>query len=106
MLRYCTVEETRKKCWLGTVSAGTPLTLDTEPIITRILELRHELATLLGYANYADMQAAQRMMGSAEKALAFVNEMLHLSKPAWDAYVAAEMVIYISTKTNASVVQW
>lgn len=91
VLRYCTVAETRKKCWLGTVSAGTPLTLDTAPIITRILELRHELASLLGYANYADMQAAQRMMGSGENALAFVNEMLHQSKPAWDAYVAAEM---------------
>ncbi len=91
VLRYCKVEKTRQKCWLGTVSTGTPLTLDTEPIIARILELRHELATLLGYSDYADMQAAQRMMGSGKRALAFVDEMLQQSKPAWDAYVAAEM---------------
>ena len=70
VLRYCKVAETRRKCWLGTTSAGTPRTLDTEPLVARILELRHELATLLGYANYADMQAARRMMGSGEKALA------------------------------------
>lgn len=91
VLRYCKVAETRRKCWLGTTSAGTALTLDTEPIIARILELRHELATLLGYAHFADMQAAQRMMGSGEKALAFVDDMLQKSKPAWDAYVAGEM---------------
>ena len=91
VLRYCKVAETRRKCWLGTTSAGTPRTLDTEPLVARILELRHELATLLGYANYADMQAARRMMGSGEKALAFVDDMLQKSKPAWDAYVAAEM---------------
>lgn len=91
VLRYCQVAETRRKCWLGIHSPGTPRTLDTEPLIARILELRHELATLLGYANFADMQTAQRMMGNGEKALAFVDEMLRQSKPAWDAYVAAEL---------------
>ena len=91
VLRYCKVEETRRKCWLGTTSAGTARALDTEPLIARILELRHELAALLGYAHYADMQAAQRMMGSGQRALNFVNEMLEASKPAWDAYVAAEL---------------
>lgn len=45
----------------------------------------------MGYANYADMQTARRMMGSGAKALAFVDEMLQKSKPVWDAYVAAEM---------------
>ena len=91
VLRYCKVAETRRKCWLGTTSTGTARALDTEPVIVRILELRHELATLMGYANYADMQTARRMMGSGAKALAFVDEMLQKSKPVWDAYVAAEM---------------
>ncbi len=91
VLRYCQVEETRRLCWQGIHSAGTARTLDTEPIIHRILELRHELANLLGYANFADKEAAHRMMGSGEKALAFINEMLTASKPAWDAYVADEM---------------
>ena len=91
VLRYCHVAETRRKCWLGTTSAGTARALDTEPVVARILELRHELATLMGYASYADMQTARRMMGSGEKALAFVDDMLQKSKPAWDAYVAAEL---------------
>lgn len=91
VLRYCEVEEIRRQCWLGTTCAGTARALDTEPIIVRILELRHELATMLGYANFADMQAARRMMGSGQKALDFVNDMLQASKPAWEAYVADEL---------------
>lgn len=94
VLKYCTVAETRRKCWLGTTSAGTSRTLNTEPIIDRILKLRHELATLLGYANFADKEAAHRMMGNGQNALDFVNNMLDKSKPAWDAYVAAEMKRY------------
>ena len=94
VLRYCKVEETRRQCWLGTTSAGTKYALDTEPLIKKILELRHELANLLGYANYADMQAARRMMGTGQKALDFINDMLERSKPAWDAYVAAELNRY------------
>ena len=91
VLRYCNVEKTRRQCWLGTTSAGTTRAFDTEPLIRKILELRHELATMLGYANYADMQAARRMMGTGQNALDFVNDMLQKSKPTWDAYVAAEM---------------
>ena len=94
VLRYCKVEETRRQCWLGTTGAGTKYALDTEPLIKKILELRHELANLLGYANYADMQAARRMMGTGQKALDFINDMLERSKPAWDAYVAAELKRY------------
>ena len=94
VLQYCEVPETRRRCWLGVTSAGTSRTLDTEPIIARILELRHELANLRGYKNFADMEAAHRMMGSGEAALAFINDLLERSKPAWDAYVASEMQRY------------
>ncbi len=94
VLKYCTVAETRRKCWLGTTSPGTARTLDTEPILHRILELRHELANLLGYKNFADKEAAQRMMGNGETALAFVDNMLAATKPMWDAYVADELKRY------------
>ena len=94
VLKYCTVSETRRKCWQGTTSPGTKKTLDTEPLIHRILELRHELATIMGYKNFADKEAALRMMGSGEKALAFVDDLLSKSKPAWDAYVADEIKRY------------
>ncbi|MBR2125243.1 MAG: hypothetical protein IJ943_00735 [Akkermansia sp.] len=108
VLRYCNVAETRRKCWRGTTSAGTARTLDTEPLIHRILELRHELATLLGYDNFADKEAAHRMMGTGQRALAFVDDMLAKTKPAWDAYIAAELRRYskASGKQLTAVAPW
>ncbi|MBQ1961301.1 MAG: hypothetical protein II349_07235 [Akkermansia sp.] len=91
VLAHCTVEETRKACWPGTNTVGTAQAGDNEPVVARIMELRQELAELLGFRHFADMKAATLMMGSGEKALAFVDEMLRLSKPAWDAHVAEQM---------------
>lgn len=91
VLACCTVEATRKACWPGTNTVGTAWAGDNEPVVARIMELRQELAELLGYRHFADMKAASLMMGTGEKALAFVDEMLRLSKPAWDAYVAGEL---------------
>ena len=91
VLAHCTVPETRRRCWPGTCTTATALGKDNEPVIYRIMELRHELATLLGFRHFADMQAATRMTGSAEKALAFVDDMLQKSKPAYDAWVTEQM---------------
>lgn len=91
VLSRCTVPETRRCCWPGTCTTATAQGKDNEPVIYRIMELRHELATLLGFRHFADMQAATRMTGSAEKALAFVDDMLQKSKPAYDAWTAAQM---------------
>lgn len=91
VLSRCTVPETRRRCWPGTCTTATAQGKDNEPVIYRIMELRHELATLLGFRHFADMQAATRMTGSAEKALAFVDDMLQKSKPAYDAWVAERM---------------
>ncbi len=96
VLRECHVEETRRKCWLLLHGAGSGLfpKSDNEPVIYRIMELRHELATLLGYRHHADMRAESRMLNSGEKALAFVDDMLARSKPAWDAWVTAKLERY------------
>ena len=52
------------------------------------MALRQELAELMGYRHFADMQAAKRMMGSGAAALAFVDELLAVFKPAFDAEAA------------------
>lgn len=91
VLRLCRVEETRRLCWLGCHATGTALAADNEPVVHRILSLRQELAELCGYKSYADMRAASLMMGSAEQALAFVDDLLQKSKPAYDAWVQQRM---------------
>lgn len=85
VLNHCHVEETRRQCWLGTSSHAR----ENEAIIYRTMELRQECARLLGFSNYADMQAQNRMTGSGEKALEFVDGMLNALKPLNDAEIAA-----------------
>ena len=87
VLLHCRVEETRRLCWQGCNATGTAHAADNEPVIHRILSLRQELAELCGYKCYADKRAASLMMGSAEQALAFVDDLLQQSKPAYDAWV-------------------
>ena len=85
VLTHCAVEETRRQCWLGTSTHCQ----ENEALIYRTMELRHECAQLLGFRNYADMQAKERMTGSGEKALAFVDGMLNALKPLYDAEIDA-----------------
>lgn len=88
VMTYCHVEETRRRCWEGVSSPGTARAVDNEPLLRRAMELRQEQAELLGYRHFADMQAARSMMGTAEKALAFVDQLMAAYKPAFDAEVA------------------
>jgi oligopeptidase A len=51
------------KAFISRASAGE---LDNRPIIKRILELRQELAELLGYKNYAEVSLASKMAPNVE----------------------------------------
>jgi oligopeptidase A len=55
---------------------------DNSPIIQEILPLRHELAQLLGFANYADYALATRMAKSAKQVLGFLDDLARRCRPA------------------------
>jgi oligopeptidase A len=55
---------------------------DNNPIIAEILPLRHELAQLLGYANYADYALATRMAKSSKQVLGFLDDLARRCRPA------------------------
>ncbi|MGS0639990.1 M3 family metallopeptidase, partial [Citrobacter sp. VF227] len=46
-----------------------------------ILELRHELAGLLGYRNFAELSLATKMAESTEQVLSFLRDLAVRSKP-------------------------
>ena len=83
----CKVESTRQKCWEAINAVGSQEPYDNAPIVARVMELRQELATLLGFKTYADLKLAHRMAGSGERAMAFVDEMMQKVKPAYDSEV-------------------
>jgi oligopeptidase A len=56
---------------------------DNRPRIPRILELRRELATLLGYRDFADYRLEENMVGSGDRALAFERDLTERTRPFW-----------------------
>lgn len=98
VLKHCTVEATRKACWEGSLTIGTGA-YDNAPVVARIMELRRELAGLLGFKTYADLTTHRRMVGSGDKALQFVDEMMQKVKPAFDAE-NARLLDFITRRTG------
>jgi oligopeptidase A len=55
---------------------------DNNAIIDEILPLRHELARLLGFRNFADYALATRMAKSSKQVLAFLDDLARRCRPA------------------------
>lgn len=81
VLKYCTVEFTRQKCWQGIKSPGNTRSGNNGPTVLRILQLRHALAEYAGYKNHADFKLHNRMMKNGKAALALVNSLLKRFEP-------------------------
>lgn len=54
---------------------------DNGPVIERILALRHELAQLLDFHDYAEYSLATKMADSPNQVLAFLNDLAGRAKP-------------------------
>ncbi len=58
-----------------------PENLDNTPLIKRILELRQEEATMLGYRNFAEVSLVPKMAESVEQVLAFLRDLAKKARP-------------------------
>ncbi|SHL39749.1 oligopeptidase A [Phytopseudomonas punonensis] len=54
---------------------------DNGPVMAEILQLRQELARLLGFANYSELSLASKMADSTEQVLSFLRDLAVRSKP-------------------------
>lgn len=67
---------------VGKKADGTSVAeFDNTPLIAETLALRHELAQLLGFANYAERSLASKMAESPAQVLEFLTELAQKSKP-------------------------
>lgn len=75
VLMYLNNAGVREQMWraLSTRAAAPPH--DNGPLLARILELRRQKATLLGYKHFADYSTADRMAGTGEAALTFLRRL-------------------------------
>ena len=54
---------------------------DNSPVIQRSLELRREVAQLLGYANFAEVSLVPKMARSVDEVFVFLRDLAHRAKP-------------------------
>ena len=77
-LRYARRAEHRKALQTEFLNRAYPKNLK---ILRRLLETRHELATTLGYANYAELATVDKMTGSATVARDFIAKVAAVAEP-------------------------
>ncbi len=72
------------EAWITRASELGPCAgrFDNNPIIAEILPLRHELARLVGFDNFADYALATRMARSSKQVLAFLDDLARRCLPA------------------------
>jgi thimet oligopeptidase len=86
VLSYCKSESVRKRLFLAQSNRAYPQNMG---VLDRLLERRHELAQLVGYKDWADYVTADKMIGSAAKAAAFIERLNDLTlKAARKEYAA------------------
>jgi len=81
-MKHCRRRELRERMYRAFITRATSGELNNEPLIDRILQLRHEKARLLGYATFAELSLTTKMADS----VAAVESMLEqLRKASWPA---------------------
>lgn len=99
VMKFNENEQVRKKVYEATESIGYAGKFNNEDLVRRIIELRREMAEILGFANYADLTTHDRMAGSGARAKEFVEGLHARVKPAFDREVN-ELLAFISEKTG------
>ncbi|MEX6500549.1 oligopeptidase A [Pseudomonas zhanjiangensis] len=78
---------------------------DNGPVMEQILDLRQELAKLLGYASYAELSLATKMAESSEQVLSFLRDLALRSKP-YAAQDLAELQAFAAEQGCAELQSW
>jgi thimet oligopeptidase len=78
VLIYAKNEELRRRMLLAAGNIAAP---DNIPVLASILRVRHELATLLGYPNWAAYDMASRMSSDVKTVSEFIDRIVAASGP-------------------------
>ena len=81
VLSYLDDASIRETLWRAYNTRAASGERDNRPLIARILELRREKATLLGYPDFADFVLEERMAKNGAEARAFVNDLTERTMP-------------------------
>jgi oligopeptidase A len=82
-LQYAERRELRRAMYEAYMNRASGEDHDNRPLIARILELRRELAGILGYDTFADYRLEESMVKTGEAALGFEEELAALTRSVW-----------------------
>ncbi|NWF62482.1 MAG: M3 family metallopeptidase [Fischerella sp.] len=99
-MQYSTRRDLREVLYKAYISRASSGNLDNNPLIERVLELRQELAKLLGYKTYAEVSLASKMAPSVEAVEKLLEE---LRRASYDAALKelAELKAFAANKGAA-----
>jgi oligopeptidase A len=100
-IKYVDDRELRKRMYEAYNSVGTAEPHDNRGVMREILAKRRELAVLLGYADYADLQTEDRMIKSGLRAAQFEEELVARTRPYFEAEMA-ELERFAATELGIS----
>ncbi len=81
-LKHAVSRSRREELFRASVTKASSGELDNTPLIDRILALRHELATILGYASYAHLSCASKMARHPDEVAKLLNRLAEVAVPA------------------------
>ena len=88
----------REKFYRANSTKAAGGAFDNRPLMKRILELRRERALLLGYRNFADLQADDRMAKSGDRVREFLATLERKTRPAFEKEAAELLAFRRSTE--------
>jgi len=106
VMENCSVGETRKKLFIAFNNRAYPA---NEDILKAVIAKRDELAHLLGFASYADLNMANSMVGTPEKAEHFLQELLVRCAPKVEqefATITADLPEGITLSADGKINPW
>ncbi|BAQ63480.1 M3 family metallopeptidase [Geminocystis sp. NIES-3709] len=74
-LKFSNREDLREKVYRAFISRAGSGEFDNNPLITKILTLKREVAHILGYSNYAQVSLAKKMADSVESVEKLLEEL-------------------------------
>jgi oligopeptidase A len=84
LMRFLDDASIREKVYRAQTTLATSGATNNKPILARILQLRREKASLLGYQTFADFQTEDRMAKSGDNVKKFLGELEEKSRPFFD----------------------
>jgi oligopeptidase A len=83
-ITYLHDQKIREKLYRANIARATEAQRDNRPIIVRILELRREKSTMLGFADFADFIVHDRMAHTGARAQDFLEDLKKRTEPAFE----------------------